>query len=258
MDLLSRVWHYCLSYPDGRAAMLIIFDLDQTLVDTIDAHDAATRRLFEEFFGVQASLKEIDFAGKSIDENFLALIGLKHIQADFNTLRNELLARYAVLFGWELSRRKDSLVLPGACRLLQVLSEAGHILALYTGDSKQIVSLVFKNSGLGHFFKICLYGTEYETRADMVTRAIERASEIFGRPLSGLETVVIGDSTRDVRAGRQAGTMTVAVGTGYHSKTELTRAGADYYFDNLEDYTIIASLVSSHRADQSHMTKANQ
>jgi hypothetical protein len=49
---------------------LIIFDLDQTLVDFITVHDEVTRRLFSEYFNINARLTEIDFAGKSLKDNF--------------------------------------------------------------------------------------------------------------------------------------------------------------------------------------------
>lgn len=48
---------------------LIIFDLDQTLVDATAVHDETIRKLFKEQFNVDASLYEIDFAGKDLRRN---------------------------------------------------------------------------------------------------------------------------------------------------------------------------------------------
>jgi beta-phosphoglucomutase-like phosphatase (HAD superfamily) len=56
-----------------RKVKLIVFDLDQTLVDFISVHDEVTQKLFRDFFGVDARLTEIDFAGKSLTENFREL-----------------------------------------------------------------------------------------------------------------------------------------------------------------------------------------
>ena len=50
---------------------LIIFDLDQTLVDFIAIHDEAVYRLFKTLFTVEARLTEIDFAGRSLTETFI-------------------------------------------------------------------------------------------------------------------------------------------------------------------------------------------
>ena len=56
---------------------LVIFDLDQTLVDLIFIHDETTRQLFQKHFGVEARLTEIDFAGKSLLQCFADLGKLK-------------------------------------------------------------------------------------------------------------------------------------------------------------------------------------
>jgi beta-phosphoglucomutase-like phosphatase (HAD superfamily) len=71
---------------------LIIFDLDQTLADFLSVHEEATRRLFKQFFDVDARLTEIDFAGKSLIENFSELARLKDIPEDiFRRRINQLL-----------------------------------------------------------------------------------------------------------------------------------------------------------------------
>jgi phosphoserine phosphatase len=59
--------------PSRKKLKLIIFDLDQTLVDSISVHDKATNELFKRRFGVDARLREIDFAGKSLKENSFEL-----------------------------------------------------------------------------------------------------------------------------------------------------------------------------------------
>jgi beta-phosphoglucomutase-like phosphatase (HAD superfamily) len=58
---------------------LVIFDLDQTLVDFLSVHNEVTRRLFKRFFNVAIRLTEIDFTGKSLTENFSELVRLKNI-----------------------------------------------------------------------------------------------------------------------------------------------------------------------------------
>lgn len=56
---------------------LVIFDLDQTLVDFLSIHDEVTRELFKKSFGVDVRLSEIDFSGKSLTDNFGELARLK-------------------------------------------------------------------------------------------------------------------------------------------------------------------------------------
>jgi beta-phosphoglucomutase-like phosphatase (HAD superfamily) len=86
---------------------LVIFDLDQTLVDFISVHDEVTRKLFKRFFDVDARLIEIDFAGKSLSESFYELAKLKNVPEDvFRKKSHQLLESYETAFGQMRMREK--------------------------------------------------------------------------------------------------------------------------------------------------------
>jgi len=223
---------------------LIIFDLDQTLVDFLSVHDEVTRRLFKRLFNVDARLGEIDFSGKSLTENFRELARLKNIAEDvFQKKSHQLLESYDTTFSESLPSDARRYVLPGARELLSALSRTDNIVVLYTGDSPGIVNQVFRATDLGKYFKVCLYGTEVETRADMVRLAIQKAEKITGQQFKDKNIVIIGDSTRDIECGRLFHALTIAVATGFHSKVQLSAAGADYLFDNLKDYKNVLKAI---------------
>ena len=223
---------------------LIIFDLDQTLVDFLSVHEEAARRLFKRFFNVEARLTEIDFAGKSLTENFRELARLKGVPDEmFREKSSQLLESYETAFGESLPRDATEHILPGAVKLLGELSKTDHIVTLYTGDSQGIVDEVFRVTGLGRYFRFCFYGTEVENRSDMVRLAIGRAEESTGREFRDKNVVVIGDAVRDVECGKSLGALTIAVATGFHTKTELLQAGPDYLFDNLKDYREVLKAI---------------
>lgn len=216
---------------------LVIFDLDQTLVDFLSVHDEVTRKLFKRLFNVDARLSEIDFAGKSLGENFHELARLKNIPEDaFRTKSHHLLESYETIFGESLPGEATKYILPGARELLRELARTDNIVALYTGGSPGIVSQVLGATGLGGYFRFCLYGTEVETRADMVRLAIEKAEKLTGREFRDKDIVIIGDSIRDVECGKLFHALMIAVATGFHSRGQLSAAGADYLFENLKDY----------------------
>ena len=155
---------------------LVIFDLDQTLVNFLSVHDKVTRRLFKRFFNVDIGLTEIDFTGKSLTENFSELSRLKNIPEDvFQKNSQQLLESYESTFGESLPNDATKYVLPGARELLSELSKTDNVLALYTGDSPAIVRHVFHATDLGKYFRFCFYGTEVENRADMVRMAVQKA-----------------------------------------------------------------------------------
>jgi phosphoglycolate phosphatase len=223
---------------------LIVFDLDQTLVDFLSVHEEVTRTLFRRFFNVDARLTEIDFAGKSLIENFSELARVKDISEDiFRRKINQLLESYETTFGESLPRDAAKYILPGVGELLGELSKTDHIVTLYTGDSPRIVNQVFRATGLGRYFRFCFYGTEVESRSDMVKLAMDKTEKSTGREFRDKNIVIIGDSVRDVECGKLFSALTIAVSTGFHSKEELLKVGPDYLFDNLKDYRKVLKAI---------------
>ena len=223
---------------------LVIFDLDQTLVDFIEVHDKATQSLFSDFFGVDAKLTEIDFAGRSLKDNFVELARLKNIPEDaFRRKRQKLLESYETTFSNKLPTDAEIYILPGARELLSELLNTDHIIALYTGGSPGIVSSVFRVTGLGKYFRFCLYGTEVKTRADMVRLAVDKAHKITGQDFKNKGIVIVGDSIRDIECGKLFNALTIAVATGFHSRAQLLAAKPDYLFTDLKDYERILAVI---------------
>ena len=223
---------------------LVIFDLDQTLVDFISVHDEAARELFRKFFGVEARLTEIDFAGKSLTDIFLELARLKGIaESRISEIGRELLKNYERTFGEKLPRDTSNHVLPGVRKLLEELSRTDNFIVLYTGGSAGIVDLVLKATDLGEYFKFSVYGTEAETRVGMVRLAVEKAENVTGKKFKGKDIVIIGDSIRDVESGKQLNATTIAVATGFHSEEQLSASKPDYLFRNLRNYRKVLQAI---------------
>lgn len=223
---------------------LVIFDLDQTLVDFISVHDEATRELFQRFFGVEARLTEIDFAGKSLIDIFLELARLKGVpEGRVGEIGPELLEEYERIFGLKLPRDSSKNVLPGVRQLLEALSKTDNFVVLYTGDSAGIVERVFDATGLGKYFRFCVYGTEAETRVGMVRLTVKKAENITGKNFRDKDIVIIGDSIRDVESGKQVNATTIAVATGFHSKEQLSAIGPDYLFRDLKNYRKVLQAI---------------
>lgn len=215
---------------------LVIFDLDQTLVDFISVHNEVTHHLFREFFKVETRLTDIDFAGKSLNDIFTELARLKNVPEEtFRNNRAKLLESYGDTFSRRLPSDAKKYILPGVRELLEKLVPRSHLVFLYTGGSRRIVDTVLKATNLEKYFRFCFYGTEAATRVDMVRQAIEKSREIAGREFRGRDIVIVGDSIRDVECGKPFGALTIAVATGFHSPEKLKAAGADIIFPSLEN-----------------------
>jgi len=223
---------------------LVIFDLDQTLVNLITVHDASVKELFRTCFGVDASLSEIDFAGKSLTENFVELARLKGIRENEIASKSQsLLLSYEKIFEAKVPSEPSNYILPGVIPLLKILFETSNLIALYTGDSPGITQKVLEVTGLGKYFKFSVYGTEANSRVELGKLAVSKAEKLIGRKFKGKDIVIIGDSVRDIDCGKQLNAITIAVATGFHSETELMSHKPDYLFKNLEEYSKVVEIV---------------
>lgn len=138
--------------------------------------DEVMRELFKKFFDVDARLTELDFAGKSLTDNFGELARLKKISEEvFQKKNHQLLENYETVFNERLPKDAAKHILPGAKELLSELSKTDHFVVLHTGSSRGIVRSALRVSNLGKYFRLCFYGTEVVTRGDMVRLTIEKA-----------------------------------------------------------------------------------
>ena len=203
---------------------LIIFDLDQTLVEFITVHDKATKELFRKFFQVEAQLTEVDFAGRSLVENFVQLGKRRGISEDkIRDSSKQLLNEYDRNFVKNIPANASEYVLPGVKRLLDELTRTDNLIVLYTGDSPDVAKAMLSATTLQKYFRFCQYGTEVETRADMIKLAVKKAEKITGNKFQNQDIVIVGDSLRDVECGKQFGALTIAITTGFHTREELLK-----------------------------------
>ena len=215
---------------------LVIFDMDQTLIEVITVHDEATRQVFLSLYRIEARLTEIDYAGRSLRESFVELARVKGLPADEVRGRlDEMLSAYDVAFDRTIPADATPYVLPGVFPLLEALAHTDHLPMLYTGDSRPVVRAVFRTTGLGKYFRDVFCGTEVKARADMVRQALARAKEMTGREFSGKDIVIIGDSARDIECGKQFNARVIALLTGHHTVERLAALKPDYLFPDLTD-----------------------
>lgn len=119
--------------------------------------------------------------------------------------------------------------LPGASECLTRLSSNEGILqSVLTGNIEANARVKLGAFGLDRHidFSIGGYGSDHARRADLVAVAQRKAAQLVGFDPTSEPTVLIGDTTRDVRAAIDGGALIVAVATGISSEAELRDAGA--------------------------------
>ena len=211
--------------------MLFLFDIDGTLVaGATDAHRDALHAALREVHGVDAGAANwpVSPAGRTDGEIARALLLRAGVSAERIDDRADLVQE--VCCREYTQRATDDLtdtVLPGIESLLEWLGSLdGVTLGLVTGNYECVARRKLSCAGLGAVFPSGIggFGSDHEDRSALPTIARRRAGQ-RGRPYPRSETIVIGDTPRDIACARADGLRCFAVTTGPFAAGEL--AGAD-------------------------------
>ncbi len=212
--------------------MLLLFDIDGTLVSRATAaHRDALHRALLEVHGVDVSGSRdvVAPAGRTDGEiaRLLLLdagVSAERIDDRADAVREACCRAYAGLCPPDLSHT----VLPGVRELLAWVSgRDGVTCSLLTGNYEAVARLKLARAGIGKHFPSGqgAFGSDSEDRAALPAIARRRAGTL-GRPHPRADTLVIGDTPRDIACARADGLRCAAVATGPHSESELE--GADF------------------------------
>jgi phosphoglycolate phosphatase len=211
--------------------LLLLFDIDGTLVQRASVeHAAAVLAALHDVYGVtEPPAAHLDAAGRTdidIARKLLLLsdVDARTIDARLGDFRAAAVSHYARLVPGDLT----GLVVPGIGALLERLAAGGkHRLSLVSGNLEPIARLKLRAAGLGRYFPRGQggFGSDHEDRSELPAIARARAGR-DGRPWPREQTVVIGDTPRDIACARADGVRVVAVSTGPFRAPELADADA--------------------------------
>lgn len=196
--------------------LLVIWDVDGTLLDAKGSGHRALARAITEVTGKSASLANMDVAGQS--DRLLLEMALRRVGE--SARRWEAVREaYGLYLDRELAER-GSFALPGVRETLHLLGPAR---VLGTGNLEVGARLKMSHAGLLEFFQGGGYGDRHRTRAPLIRDAVRVGRKLFGRRLV---PVIIGDTPRDAAAGRALSMPVVLVATGRFTVAELRAHGA--------------------------------
>jgi len=219
-------------YARGK---LVLFDLDQTLVDAIPLYDLACRRVFSEHFGVECSAYDLDFAGKTLpaiiwegcERNG---VPKKEYDAKVHLVIRDLIRHFD---GYLSKPGAKVVVLPGAEKLLDALSSEGILLGILTGSVERSANKLLYRAGLRRHFAFIVGGERAMDKKEAAGAALSEAKKILGHVPT--RVVFVGDSPREARVAAAEGFGFIGAATGFHTKKMLKDAGAKAVFADLSD-----------------------
>ena len=208
---------------------LLLFDVDATLILTGGAGLRALARAFRTLYGVEDAMNGVSPSGKT-DPSIVREIFLTKL-AEVQPIEGripDVLEAYITYLHEEVESSETYRILPGIAELLEQLAVRGDVLmGLATGNIERGARIKLARGNLNRYFSFGGFGSDSENRTSLVRRAADMAVGKNGVSLGSNEIFVIGDTPRDVDAGRDAGFRTVGVATGQYTVEELRLCGAD-------------------------------
>lgn len=211
--------------------MLLLFDIDGTLLLRASTeHVAAVHEALERVYEITDPPKHaIEAAGRTDIEIARAIslvAGLASATFDgrLDAFLEACAEAYARLVPADLSDR----VAPGVTQVLEALAAREDVhLSLLTGNLEPIARIKLRAAGLDRFFPTGqgAFGSDHEDRTELSRIARHRArSYNGGRPYPREQTVVIGDTPRDIACAHVDAVRCVAVATGPYTVEQLAAA----------------------------------
>lgn len=205
--------------------MLIVFDLDGTLIDgyegITDALNFAMERLGRAPFGVE---QVRGMVGEGLERLIEKAIGRDLVSRGVELFRE----RYA-----EVADEKTRLM-PDVPAVLALLAAAGHVMAVASNKPADFSRRILSAKGVADRFLSVGGpgpGVPPKPHPEMLRRMMDAAGT------GARETVVVGDMEIDAEFARAAGCHAVLVAGGSRSPEELAMVAADAHLSRLSELT---------------------
>jgi len=176
----------------------VLFDFDGTLADTLPICIHAISEAFRKYDGRQLTGPEV-----------VAMFGPTEADIIRRNLHNRDAAEEAVELFYELYRREhDRMVKPDAdiVAMLDRLQAKGIRMGIVTGKGRDALDISLDRLGMKDYFGVTVSGDEM-VRPKPDPEGVLTAMNSLGATKE--ETIFIGDSEADMRAGKGAGVFTV-------------------------------------------------
>lgn len=197
------------------------------------AHAAAVHAALREVYGVtDAAGAKVEAAGRTdiaIARDLCLRLGVAAER--FDDGRDDFGAACVDAYARLCPDDLGAHVAPGVTDVLEALATRDGVrLAILTGNLEPIARMKLARAGLARFFEpgVGGFGSDHEDRTELPAIARARAG---GYPRA--QTVIIGDTPRDIACARADGLRCIAVATGPFAATDL--AGADVVLDSAHD-----------------------
>lgn len=217
----------------------VIFDLDGTLIDSIDIYFRIVEKALERLGLPPVSRSKILAAAESEDFKWERVLprDVQHRQANIideawgvvNEIAPQMFA-------------DDVDIIQGADGALKMVSAKGLKIGLVTSTQKHYLQtklLPLKNAGVDGLFEIIVTSDDVDKRKPAPDPLIMCAQRLALRPA---KCVYVGDTATDMQAGKAAGMQTIGVLTGFDDYAALHNEQPDAIIDSIRNLNDVLAI----------------
>jgi phosphoglycolate phosphatase len=215
---------------------MYIFDIDGTLLDTVDSITNNVNHALKAFGLKEVSREKIrSFVGdgpKVLIERVTSFLGVND-----ESLREDLLNFYNKYYDDNptyLTKAYD-----GITDQLDILKKRGEIITAFSNKPDSTSKKVL-NEVIGKEYFDMILGFKEEIQRKPSPEGIYIIAERFGAKMTDI--IYFGDSEVDIKCGKNAGVFTVACSRGFRPKDFLLSQKPDAIIDEVEDITKIRRI----------------
>jgi phosphoglycolate phosphatase len=200
---------------------LLIFDLDGTLVNTLDDITASVNYTLNRLGRPPLSTKVVrEYVGDGIEVLMMrslsdAKVRLADAVALYRDHHRQNLAVHSSLY-------------PAVRETLEFFSSIPKV--VISNKTMEFIRPLLDDLGIGQYFSMII-GADFGLPLKPAPDSVQWTLTEFKVPKD--QTLIVGDGTTDIRAGKAAGVMTCSVTYGFRAESELRKAGPDYIIHDL-------------------------
>ncbi len=207
----------------------VIFDLDNTLIDSFEVHFRSYRRILEEF-GVRVRKK--DFASRYGMR--LREIAASMLPPEYHDKIGYVVKKKKKMFERDVKKVK---LFPDTRRTLSALRKKGFRLGIASSANSRTVRKIMRMFKMNGYFDFIVGGNDVKKGKPAPDVLFEAARRYCARDMRGAregardmracvsECVYIGDTPLDAQAARGARMKFIGVATGIHTRKQLAKFG---------------------------------
>ena len=225
--------------------MLVLFDIDGTLLQTQSAGIHAMRAALQELHGIDADFGKVEIHGR-LDTLIWRELAAVHGFAADDAAHAVFRRTYADHLERRFTAENTARHFPGTHELVAaVRAMPGVTCGMLTGNYEPTGRLKVRCAGFDpDHFVVNAWGDDGPDRPSLVPVAMRRYHERHGRAVAPRDVVIIGDTPYDVDCAKAHGARVLAVATGHFDVDALRAAGADRVERDLADTAGIVRWIS--------------